>query len=141
MPVADPKRRVEPPGGAPPPSEAGFPNGDVVALVPLAEAVCTSYYEHYADEDSRYGPAGRAWCQHDNQYLLAWAAHEAVRHDGTLDTNIDWLCRVLAARAFPLERLRHDLELAAEVVAPLPAGEEVAAELRRAAERVATHAA
>lgn len=106
-------------------------------LAPLADAVCAAYYEHYGDEDARYGQAGRAWCRHDNQYLIAWAAQEAVRHDGTLDGNIDWLARVLAARDFPLERLEHDLRLAADVVEPLDGGDSVAGQLRHAAARVA----
>lgn len=137
--VVEPQRRVQPPGGSPPPTEAVFPGGETVKLVPLAESVCAAYYDEYPDEDARYGEAGRAWCLHDNQYLLAWAAQEAVRHDGSLDMNIDWLCRVLAARDFPLVRLERDLHLAAGSVDSLVGGSHVAEHLRRSADRVAAH--
>lgn len=135
--MAQSPRNLQPPGGSAPPLEATFPGGPIVRLEPLADAVCAAYYKCYGDEDLRYGTVGRAWCKHDNQHLLAWAAQEAVRHDDSLDRNIDWLCRVLAARSFPLERLAHDLQLAAIEVESLAGGDEVADQLRRAADRVA----
>ncbi len=130
------ERTLQPPGGGAP-VEALFPGGATVRLEPLAHAVCEAYYAVYGDEDLRYGAAGRAWCQHDNQYLIAWAAQEAVRNDGSLDGNIDWLCRVLSARDFPLDRLEHDLLLAAAEVEAVSGGPAVADELRESAARVA----
>ncbi len=89
--------------------------GDVIDIVAMAHEICTRYRGEFPDEEERYGPAGQAWCLHDNQYLLAWAIQEV--RDGTvaLIDQVLWLADVLAARAFPLERLARDLEIAAEV--------------------------
>ncbi len=138
--MAETERTLQPPGGAAPPAEAIFPGGAIVRLEQLAHAVCAAYFAFYGDEDLRYGSAGRAWCQHDNQHLIAWAAQEAVRNDGSLDRNIDWLCRVLSARDFPLDRLQHDLLLAATEVETVSGGLGVSDELRRSAARVALQA-
>jgi hypothetical protein len=84
--------------------------------VPLAEDVCRRYRSEFPDEEERYGPAGQTWCQHDNQYLLAWALQDA--RDGTihLDEHVVWLADVLGSRGFPVARLARDLEIAAAVV-------------------------
>ena len=103
-------QRTKPPS-SPAPSTAVAPDGSHVDLVTLARAICALYRAEFPDEQGRYGDAGQAWCVHDNQYLLLWAIHDAA-----LDDQVAWLARVLAARDFPLERLRRDLELAAEAV-------------------------
>ena len=107
--------RTEPPGGAPPPRTAPGPDGDV-DLVALAQAVCRRYDAEFPDERERYGSAGMAWCEHDNQHLLNWAISDV--HGGFVDLldQVAWLARVLAARDFPLPRLSRNLELGAEVV-------------------------
>lgn len=97
---------TEPPSGQPPPETV---NG--VDLVALATEICARYRAEFPDEEQRYGPAGQAWCLHDNQYILAWA----LLGPEVLEPNVAWLAGVLAARDFPLERLRRDLEIAAEV--------------------------
>jgi hypothetical protein len=134
--VQDGPRQVPSPSGAAPPIDAVFPGGAVVRLPPLAEAVSTAFFERFPEELDRYGEAGRDWCRHDNQYLVAWAAHEASAEDGTLAYNVDWLCRVLGARDYPLERLADALRIAADVVSPLAGGDAVAAHLVEAAGRV-----
>ena len=103
-------QRTAPPA-SPAPSTAVAPDGSIVDLVTLARAICALYHEEFPDEQGRYGDAGHEWCVHDNQYLLLWAIHDAA-----LDDQVAWLARILAAREFPLERLRRDLELAAEAV-------------------------
>jgi hypothetical protein len=108
-------RRLEPPGGEPPPATVTLGSGDQIDLVSLAEAICRRYQGEFPDEQERYGEAGAAWCLHDNQYLLFWAAEAA---DGYLDmrAQVAWLASVLEAREFPLDRLARDLEIGAEAV-------------------------
>ena len=107
--------RPMPPTGANPPTEMRTATGEVIDLVPLAQEICRRYRIEFPDEDERYGPAGRAWCLHDNQYLLAWAIQDG--RDGTvrLVEQALWLADVLNKRGFPTERLAFDLDLAAEV--------------------------
>ncbi len=107
---------TRPPSGAPPPERAPVPGGEL-DLVALADTVCRWYETEFPDERERYGDAGPEWCRHDNQHLLAWAAGDV--HGGHVDLleQVAWLARVLAARAFPLDRLARDLDLAAQVVA------------------------
>ena len=56
-----------------------------------------------------------AWCRHDNQHILNWAAL-ALRGWVDLNKELSWLARVLKARDFPLERLARNLEIASAVV-------------------------
>ena len=130
-------RPPAPPSGANPPSETRTAAGERIDLVVLAQAVCRSYRAEFPDEEERYGPAGNAWCLHDNRYLLAWALQDA--RDGTvvLDEQATWLADVLGARGFPVARLARDLELAAAVITERLGQEPLlamrAAELLRAA--------
>jgi hypothetical protein len=105
---------LRPPSGSPPPTTATI--GELpIDLVPLAREICERYYRFYPDEHERYGPAGRDWCHHDNQWLLSWAVADVLGAT-SLDEQASWLARVLHSRAFPVERLAHNLQLAAEVV-------------------------
>ena len=133
------RRAAPPPTGLNPPRTAPGPGGSTLDLVLLAEQVCTLYYAEFADEDARYGEAGHAWCRHDNQHLLNWAA-ESI--DGFVDLHheVSWLARVLEAREFPLDRLARNLDLDAEVVRlRVPGGEELADALAGAARMVREH--
>jgi hypothetical protein len=105
-----------PPTGVSPPLTIRDAAGHVIDLVPLALHVCRQYQLEFPAERERYGPAGHAWCVHDNHYILAWAIQDA--RDGTisLDQQVAWLADVLEARGFPLERLARDLEIAATVL-------------------------
>ena len=89
--------------------------GTTIDLGPLALESCTLYYEAYPDDLERYGDAGRAWCEHDSRYLLAWALSDAK---GTLDCveQVAWLGRVLSARDFPIDRLAYHVELVANLL-------------------------
>jgi hypothetical protein len=113
-----PASRPAPPSGSPPPTRALTAGGEAVDLVAIADEVCTRYQEEFPDERQRYGPAGDAWCRHDNQYLLAWAIQDA--RDGTVDLaeQACWLASVLRARGFPVTRLARDLDLAADLAPP-----------------------
>ena len=113
--MSSPSRRVEPPSGAAAPLDGVAPDGTSVDLRDLARDVCARYRAEFPDEQERYGDAGQAWCVHDNQYILHWALLDAAG-DTQLSGQVGWLARVLASRGFPLERLRRDLELAADVV-------------------------
>jgi hypothetical protein len=129
---------LRPPSGAPPPTAARI-DGRLVDLTGAADEVCRQYFEHYPDDRERYGSAGADWCRHDTQWLLSWAVDD-VRGATDLCEQARWLARVLQARRFPLERLAHSLELAAEVAAQGTFGEAsgpVAARLSAAAVAVA----
>ena len=102
-----------PPGGTPPPVSAEL-GGQLIDLPVLAAEICERYHAHYTDEEERYGAGGRAWCRHDNQWLLSWAVGD-VRGVTDLDAQACWLARVLNARDFPIERLAHNLRVAGEV--------------------------
>ena len=123
------QRRLEPPqGGTPPPQQAPFGARDI-HLLPLAESICRRYRAEFPDEEGRYGDAGMAWCVHDLQWILSWAAER------DLASNVAWLARVLAARDFPVERLARALELAAEELeATVARDEPAAADLRAEAD-------
>ncbi len=133
--------RLHPPSGAPPPQVVRLDDGRVVALGPLAELVAERYYHAYPDEDERYGPVGREWCIHDNLYLLAWA-YGARHGDVRFEEQVLWLARVLHSRGFPLERLAHDLRIAAEVVVDVRVvdAEAVGGVLREGGEAVVRYA-
>ena len=107
--------RLRPPGGEPPPATVTTDAGESLDLRGLAEEIARRYAREFPDEQARYGEAGRAWCIHDNQYLLAWSA-DAV--DGHLDMRgqVAWLASILEARDYPLERLARDLEIGVDVV-------------------------
>lgn len=131
-------KRVAPPGGEPPPTRVALANDLHLDLVALAAEVCSRYRDAFPDERQRYGDAGGAWCLHDNQYLLNWAAL-GIRGLVDFGRELAWLARVLEARHFPLERLARDLEICAEVVderVGAPASELVQV-LRSSAELVA----
>ena len=107
--------RPEPPSGQPPPVEARVAGAAPLDLAALAREICRRYRAEYPDEAERYGDAGNAWCVHDNQHILNWAAGSV---NGYVDLNreLAWLARVLEAREFPLDRLARNLDIAADVV-------------------------
>jgi hypothetical protein len=128
--------RTAPPSGWPPPADAAL--GDrTVDLGPLAEAVADRYFAAHPGDLERYGAdVARAWEIHDTRYLLSWAIGD-VEGRADLERQLDWLARVLEARAFPLEHLARNLELAAHVVAEQVDGAGAVAErLRAGATRV-----
>jgi hypothetical protein len=107
--------RLSPPTGAAPPAQVVTPDGGQVDVRPLAQEVCRRYCAEYPDEEHRYGPAGHAWCVHDNQHILQWALLDP-RGLVALPDQVTWLAEILGARDFPLDRLRRDLQICAEVV-------------------------
>ena len=108
--------RSAPPSGVNPPEAFELSDGTQIGLGPLAGQLCGLYYDVYPHDLERYGTAGQAWCDHDSRYLLAWALEDA--RAGTVDCveQVQWLGRVLAARAFPIERLARHVELTAAVL-------------------------
>lgn len=127
--------RLAPPSGSAAPVEVAAPDGTSLDLRALGQEVCRRYRAEFPDEEQRYGDAGRAWCVHDNQYLLHWAVLDA-KGTTSLADQVAWLGRVLAARDFPLDRLARDLELCADVVAE--AGDGWAADVARRLRAVAS---
>jgi hypothetical protein len=118
-----PDRRVETPSGQPPPTEARLTaSGQLLDLAALAREVCRRYRAEYPDEAERYGDAGNAWCVHDNQHLLNWAAG-ALNGYVDMEREVGWLARVLEARDFPIDRLARNLDIGAEVVREQVGGE------------------
>ena len=125
--------RTEPPSGDPPPQTFELTAGTKIDLGPLARQLSARYYETYPDDLERYGDAGRAWCEHDSRYLLAWALEDG--RSGAVDcvAQVAWLGRVLTARAFPVDRLVHHVELTATLLRTVALGHTT----DRAAERMA----
>lgn len=112
----NPGRPKPPEGGdAAPRISSQFAGGEVLDLVALATTICDHYRVEFPDEQDRYGPAGVAWCIHDNQHLLNWAA-EAVINDLDMNDEVAWLANILEARDFPADRLARNLDIGAEVV-------------------------
>jgi len=110
-----PERRVEPPSGQPPPTEARLiSHNEALDLPALAREICRRYRAEFPDERERYGDAGVAWCVHDNQHLLNWAAG-ALNGYVDMEREVGWLARVLEARQFPIDRLARNLDIGAEV--------------------------
>ena len=97
----------------------------MLQLEPLAREVCRQYAGEFPDESERYGTAGSAWCVHDNQHLLSWAA-DSVRGYLDMHQQVAWLASVLEARDFPLARLARNLDLAAAVTRRRVAGDAAA---------------
>ena len=120
------------PGGQAAPTETRMPGGAVVELTALARELCARYREEFPDEEQRYGDAGMAWCEHDNQWILHWAL-EDLAGVGDLDRHLEWLADVLANRDFPVARLVRDLEIAGDV-AQTGGSDALAGRLRAAAD-------
>jgi hypothetical protein len=109
-------KRLDPPSGQPPPTDARLgSDGEPLDLAALAREICRRYRDEFPDERERYGDAGNAWCVHDNQHLLNWAAG-SVNGYVDLEREVGWLARVLEARDFPVDRLARNLDIAADVV-------------------------
>jgi hypothetical protein len=117
---------TEPPSGAPPPVSVELRGGETVDLRALAEEICRRYDAEFPDERQRYGEAGMAWCIHDNQHILNWAAIDSNGYGG-FERQLAWLAGVLEARDFPLDRLARDLDIAAEVLGEEPGRDPVLA--------------
>jgi hypothetical protein len=131
-------RPLAPPSGFSPPAEAAVGEGPPLDLVALAREICRRYQLEFPDDLERYGDKVTAWCVHDNQHLLNWAAG-AVRGDIEMHPEVAWLAKVLEARDFPLDRLVRNLQLGADVVGdrvPGATGRRLAAVLADAAELV-----
>lgn len=86
----------------------------------VAEAVCTRFYAEFPEQDGRYGERGRAYCAHDNAYLVAWLV-DALGAAGreSFAANVAWLHALLEARGFPMDAFRRNLVLVGEAVAAL----------------------
>jgi hypothetical protein len=126
------------PGGDPPPPTARLDDGNDISLGPLARRISDLYYSEFPEEIARYGAAGRDWCVHDNQHLLAWA-FGAHRGYVVFGDEVRWLASVLSSRGYPLEHLSWDLRTAASVLADTPISEagQIADILREGADVVA----
>ena len=119
------------PSGGAPPELAQLPGGRRLELATPAREIARRHRAEFPDEEERYGDGGLEWCAYDNQWILAWAAADAAGFE-SLGRQIEWLAGVLDARGYPVERLARDLEIAADVVAPLRAQLESAAGTMRA---------
>jgi len=120
-----------PQGGTPPPVAEILPNGETLALTPLAERVTERYFAEFPEDLARYGDPGKKWCVHDTQHLLAWLVQDARLGAPIFAEQVRWLAGLLAARGYPLERLQRHLELlAAEVETGVSGGAQLADRVR-----------
>ena len=132
--TSSPRDASPPQGGTPPPAVGELPSGDKLVLTPLAAEIGRRFYAEFPDELERYGDVGREWCQHDNQWLLAWAVEDVGVGGAHFANNVRWLAGILRARGYPVERLSRDLDIAGDVVAEQGSPfAEVAERLRRGA--------
>ena len=129
--------RLRPPsGGMAPPATATLPDGTPLDLVPLAREIADEHLARHPEEVERYGDAVRAWCVHDNQHLLNWAALD-LTGAVDFDAQLRWLANVLTSRGYPVESVADDLRTAASVLRRPPSSD-----ARRAlADRLAAAAA
>ena len=110
------KNRLQPPSGDEPPTSIFLgEDGETLDAESLAREICRRYRVEFPDEQERYGDAGRAWCVHDNLYLLNWGA-ETVNGYDDMQREVAWLAGVLEARNFPLTRLARNLDIGATVI-------------------------
>jgi hypothetical protein len=114
-----------------PPEVAELPGGQRLELAAAAREIARRHRAEFRDEEERYGDHGFEWCAYDNQWILSWAAAHAAGFEN-LARQIEWLAGILDARGYPVERLARDLEIAADVVGPLRAQLESAADTVRA---------
>lgn len=84
----------------------------------LAETICARFYVEFPDHDDRYGARGRAFCAHDNAYLVAWLV-DALDTAGSASfrTNVAWLRTLLEARGFPMAAFTRNLGFVGDAVA------------------------
>jgi hypothetical protein len=134
--VSDAARLRRPSGGMAPPTTATLPDGTPLDLIPLARVIADEHLARHPEEVERYGDAVRAWCVHDNQHLLNWAALD-LAGAVDFDAQLRWLASVLTSRGYPLESVADDLRIAASVLRRPPSSD-----ARRAlADRLAAGAA
>lgn len=99
-----------------PTTDARFPE----QWLPVAEGICERYYAEFPDHEERYGSRGRAYCAHDNAYLVAWLIDAlGVAGHASFARNVAWLRGLLEARHFPMAAFRRNLELVGEAVTRL----------------------
>lgn len=109
-------RYLAPPGGMPPPTVARLPGGREVELAEPAAEITRRYGAEFPEEVERYGRNWAAWCRHDNQHILDWAAGD-VAGLADLAAQLGWLHSVLSSRGYPAARLARDVAIAGEVMA------------------------
>lgn len=127
-------RELAPPTGERPPQHITLRAGDVIALGPWAASAADRHLAAHPEELERYGPHARDWCVHDLQWVCLWAIMDADGQARVFDDQLDWLARLLTARAYPLSSLADALDsLAQELASTLP---EAAVRLRAGAQRV-----
>src|SRR5687768_9822903 len=115
--------RLRPPaGGMAPPVSANLPDGTELDLLALARKIADAHLARHPEEVERYGEAVRAWCIHDNQHLLSWAALD-LAGAVDLDAQLRWLANVLTSRGYPLASLADDLRTAAAVLRRRPSSD------------------
>jgi len=108
--------RLRPPsGGMAAPTTTLLPDGTELDLLPVARAIADEHLAAHPEELERYGEAVRAWCVHDNQHLLNWAALD-LAGAADFDAQLRWLANVLTSRGYPLASLAADLRTAAAVL-------------------------
>jgi hypothetical protein len=99
-------------------------DGRALALQPVAAAASDHHLADHPELIERYGAHTYAWCVHDLQWLLLWAAQDADGQGVDFAEQLDWLVRVLAARDYPLASLADALDTLADEAAALPGAAE-----------------
>lgn len=83
----------------------------------LAESICARFQAEFPDVERRYAERGRAFCAHDNAYLVAWLVDALdLAGPASFASNVAWLRALLDARGFPMDAFRRNVDLVAEAV-------------------------
>ena len=135
--MSDAARLRPPSGGMAPPTTATLPDGTPLDLIALAREIADEHLARHPEELERYGDAVRAWCVHDNQHLLHWAALD-LAGAVDLDAQLRWLANVLTSRGYPVQSVADDLRTAAQVLGRPPSSDARRALANRLVAAVAT---
>jgi hypothetical protein len=99
-----------------PTADPGFP----AQWLEVADGICERFYAEFPVHDERYRERGRAYCAHDNAYLVAWLVDAlGVAGEASFGRNVAWLRGLLNARNFPMAAFRRNLTLVGDAVTRL----------------------
>lgn len=96
-----------------PSGDPGFPS----RWVDLATSLCNRIYAEAPADAPQPNERARAYCVHDNAYLIAWLVDELdLGLTGSFERNVRWLAGLLEARDFDMTMFWRNIDNVAEAV-------------------------